>query len=115
MQCELIMIHEEAVKEVREAMPRPEQVEQMAALLKAFSDPTRLKILEALRQSELCVCDIAVIIEASQSSVSHQLSSLKNSKLVKFRKEGKVVYYSLDDEHIADILDRALEHITHEK
>jgi len=113
MQCDLIIIHEEAVEEVRQAMPEADQIERMAGLLKAFSDPTRLKILEALRQRELCVCDLAVIIEASQSSVSHQLAGLKAQQLVKFRKEGKVVYYSLDDDHVADILDRALEHIRH--
>lgn len=113
MQCELIVIHEEAVAEVREAMPGNDQIEAMARLLKAFSDSTRLKILEALRQQELCVCDLAVIIEASQSSVSHQLAGLKALKLVKNRKEGKVVYYSLDDDHVASILDQALEHISH--
>lgn len=113
MECELINIHEDAVQEVRQAMPNPDQIHQMATLLKAFSDPTRLKILEALRQRELCVCDLSVIIGASQSSVSHQLAGLKSQQLVKFRKEGKVVYYSLDDEHVADILDQALVHVTH--
>ena len=113
MKCELVIIHQETVDQVRLAIPDATKIDKVSELMKAFADPTRLKILQALRQQELCVCDLAVIIEATQSSVSHQLSRLRKQHLVKYRKDGKIVYYSLDDEHVSEILDRVLEHIDH--
>jgi len=85
----------------------------LANLFKIFGDPTRIKILHLLTQTELCVCDIATILKMTQSAISHQLRVLKQAKLVKYRKDGKVVYYSLDDDHVYTIITQGLEHISH--
>lgn len=90
-----------------------EIIDEMAELYKMFSDPTRLKILEVLRSGERCVQDIADAVDMSHSSVSHSLSSLRVTRLVKSRKEGKSVIYSLDDRHIEELLDIAKEHVLH--
>ena len=92
-------------------MPRDEMIYDLAEFFKVFADSTRMKIIFALMENELCVCDIANIVKTTQSAISHQLRLLKQSKLVKFRKEGKVVYYSLDDEHISQIVKKGREHI----
>lgn len=92
-------------------MPRDEMIYDLAEFFKVFADSTRMKIIFALMDNELCVCDIANIVKTTQSAISHQLRLLKQSKLVKFRKEGKVVYYSLDDEHISQIVKKGREHI----
>ncbi len=88
-----------------------EDLRRLADLFKAFADPTRVKILRALSVSELCVCDLAAIINLSQSAISHQLRLLRMARLVKFRKAGKMVYYSLDDEHVRRLIDQGLKHI----
>ena len=88
-----------------------EAVIDLADFFKVFADSTRMKIIYALMENELCVCDIANIVQTTQSAISHQLRLLKQAKLVKFRKEGKVVYYSLDDEHISQIVKKGREHI----
>jgi ArsR family transcriptional regulator len=93
-------------------MPEEEYLYDLAELFKVFGDTTRIKILYALFASEMCVCDIASLINMTQSAVSHQLRVLKQARLVKYRKDGKVVYYSLDDEHIKHIFDQGLMHIT---
>jgi DNA-binding transcriptional ArsR family regulator len=111
--CDITCIHEDIVHKVKEASLREEDVQNLSSIFKAFGDPTRLKILYCLKQSEMCVCDISAILEMSQSAISHQLRVLRNLSLVKHRKEGKNVYYSLDDEHIFKILDEGLEHIRH--
>jgi len=80
-----------------------------------FGDTTRIKILYALFASEMCVCDIAALINMTQSAISHQLRILKQARLVKYRKDGKIVYYSLDDEHVKQIFDQGLHHITEKK
>ena len=85
----------------------------LAETFKILSDGTRIKILQALSQEELCVCDLAEVVEMSQSSVSHQLRLLRTARLVKFRKAGKMVYYSLDDEHIVQLFSQGLAHIRH--
>ena len=98
-------------KSMRIKMPRDEMIYDLAEFFKVFADSTRMKIIFALMDNELCVCDIANIVKTTQSAISHQLRLLKQSKLVKFRKEGKVVYYSLDDEHISQIVKKGREHI----
>lgn len=110
--CECNAIHSDIVKKVRALMPEEETLYDLAELFKVFGDTTRVRILCALFESEMCVCDISVLLGMSQSSISHQLRVLKSSKLVKNRKEGKVVYYSLDDEHIKHIFAQGLEHIS---
>ncbi len=109
--CEENLIHPGTVARVRRALPQDEVLYDLAELFKIFGDSTRVKILYALLEGELCVCDLASLMEVSQSAVSHQLRVLKSSKLVKFRREGKTVYYSLADEHVTRILNQGMEHI----
>ena len=109
--CEFIHVHEEIVGKVEKAMPNEQQLIDLSEFFKVFGDSTRIKILYVLSQSEMCVCDIAKLMEVTQSAVSHQLRVLKNSKLVKFRREGKTVYYSLADDHVIHILAQGMEHI----
>jgi DNA-binding transcriptional ArsR family regulator len=109
--CDCDVIHEEVVNKVREAMPQEEILYDLAELFKVFGDSTRIRILWALDASEMCVCDIAAVLNMTQSAISHQLRVLKQAKLVKNRREGKVVYYSLDDAHIKQIFDQGLAHI----
>ena len=92
-------------------MPKDELIYDLAEFFNVFADSTRMKIIYALMEKELCVCDIAKIVGTTQSAISHQLRVLKQSKLVKFRKEGKEVYYSLDDDHIIEIVKKGREHI----
>ncbi|SHE95060.1 MULTISPECIES: ArsR/SmtB family transcription factor [Caloramator] len=109
--CSCSVIHEEVVNEVKNKMPEEELLFDLAEFFKVFGDSTRIKIMYALFEHEMCVCDIAALLNMTQSAVSHQLRVLKQARLVKYRKEGKVVYYSLDDEHIKDIVKEGLEHI----
>ena len=92
-------------------MPKDELIYDLAEFFKVFADSTRMKIIYALMEKELCVCDIAKIVGTTQSAISHQLRVLKQSKLVKFRKEVKELYYSLDDDHIIEIVKKGREHI----
>lgn len=112
--CNCVEVHKDCVSCVKENMLQDEVFMRMAELFKVFGDYTRIKIIYALFKKELCVCDIAEILGMSQSSISHQLRVLKSARLVKFRKEGKVVYYSLDDEHVGNILNTGLSHVEHE-
>ncbi|KJR44189.1 Cadmium efflux system accessory protein [Desulfosporosinus sp. I2] len=98
--CDCNVIHEEIVNMVKGKMPPEENLYNLAELFKAFGDTTRMRILWALAESEMCVCDIAVLSNMTVSAISHQLRVLKQARLVKYRKDGKIVYYSLDDEHI---------------
>ena len=109
--CEETQVHTDAVEQVRARLPRDETLYDLAELFKIFGDSTRVKILYALLEGELCVCDIAKLMEVTQSAVSHQLRVLKGSKLVKFRREGKTVYYALADQHVMSILSQGMEHI----
>ena len=109
--CSCSVIHEDIVNKVRDIMPMEETLYDLAELFKVFGDTTRIKIICALFESEMCVCDIAALLCMNQSAISHQLRVLKQARLVKFRKDGKVVYYSLDDEHIKLIFDLGLIHI----
>ncbi|MBZ4646992.1 MAG: ArsR family transcriptional regulator, lead/cadmium/zinc/bismuth-responsive transcriptional [Petroclostridium sp.] len=109
--CDCNVIHQDVVNAVKEKMPDEENLYDLAELFKVFGDTTRIKILYALFTSEMCVCDIAAVLGMTQSAISHQLRVLKHARLVKYRKEGKVVYYSLDDDHIKQIFDQGLNHI----
>jgi len=110
--CNCNVIHEEVVKEVRGKMPKEENLYDLAELFKVFGDTTRIKILWGLSESEMCVCDIAVLLNMTQSAISHQLRVLKQARLVRSKKDGKVVYYSLDDAHVKQIFDQGMIHIS---
>lgn len=110
--CEVTVIHEDVIASVQQELPEEETLYDLAELFKVFGDTTRIKILCALFESEMCVCDIAALLNMTHSAISHQLRVLKAAKLVKNRKAGKVVYYSLDDDHIKQIFELGLAHIT---
>lgn len=110
--CNCNVIHNDVINKVRENMPKEEALNDLAEFFKVFGDSTRIKIICALFKSEMCVCDLSALLGVSQSAVSHQLRTLKSARLVRYRREGKVVYYSLDDEHIKTIFDEGLNHIT---
>ncbi len=112
--CQKQCFHPEMVATVRESMMTKETLQDLAELFKALGDHTRVKILNALYHSELCVCDLTAILEMNQSAVSHQLRVLRAGKIVKSRKDGKNVYYSLDDKHIFRLLDLGSEHVLEE-
>lgn len=109
--CDFMHVHEEIVKKVEQVMPDEEQLLNLAEFYKVFGDSTRIKILYVLSQSEMCVCDIATLLQMGQSAISHQLRMLKQMRLVKFRRDGKTVFYSLADGHIETILAQGMEHI----
>lgn len=110
--CNCTIIHEDIVNKVKESIPEEETLYDLADLFKVLGDSTRIKILCALFEAEMCVCDIAALLGMTQSAISHQLRVLKQARLVKYKKEGKVVYYSLDDEHVKSIFDQGLIHIS---
>ena len=109
--CEFIHVHDKVVKQVMDVMPEGEELQNLAEFFRIFGDSTRIRILYALSQSELCVCDIASLLGMGQSAISHQLRILKQSRLVKSRREGKSVFYSLADEHVRTIISQGQEHI----
>ncbi len=113
-QCESVEIHEELLKIVDEKMPEEEELYDLAELFKVFGDSTRIRILFVLFEAEVCVCDLAETLHMTQSAVSHQLRILKQNKLVKSRREGKSVFYSLADGHVRTIIDQGREHIEEE-
>lgn len=110
-ECECNLVHENVVERVRATMPDEDTLCDIAELFKVFGDSTRTRIISALFEAELCVCDIAELLSMTKSAVSHQLRILRQTKIVKNRKSGKEVYYSLDDEHISEIFKTALEHL----
>lgn len=110
--CSCNVIHKDIVEKVKSLIPSDEILYDLADLFKVFSDSTRIKILCALFQNELCVCDLAALLNMSQSAISHQLRVLKSSRLVKFRRDGKVIYYSLADDHIEHIFNEGFKHVT---
>lgn len=109
--CEVLCINERKVAAAKRAMKPDATLFKLAATFKVLGDPTRTKIISALLQEELCVCDLASLIGLSQSAISHQLRILRNMNLVKYRKEGRIAYYSLDDDHISAILTAGLKHV----
>lgn len=110
--CEQEQVHEELVRQVEGQLPQDELLYDLAELFKMFGDSTRIKILYALFESELCVCDIARVLGLTQSAISHQLRILKSAKLVQYRREGKTVYYSLADGHVRSIIGQGMDHLT---
>ena len=110
--CTEECVHSDVVKKVSDHLPDDEILYDLAELFKVFGDSTRVRIICALFESEMCVCDIAAVLGMTQSAISHQLRVLKQARLVKYRRDGKTVYYSLSDDHIKTIFDQAFEHIT---
>lgn len=109
--CDANLVHREIVERVSNKMPAEEKLYDLAELFKVFGDSTRIKIIWALFEEEMCVCDIACLLNMTQSAISHQLRVLKQARLVKPRREGKNMYYSLDDQHIEEIFNQGLSHI----
>ena len=109
--CDYIHVHPEIVDSENKQMPDEEILDDLAELFKIFGDSTRIKILFVLLESEMCVCDIAQLLNMTQSAISHQLRILKQSRLVKFRREGKTIFYSLLDDHVCSILSQGLDHL----
>ena len=110
--CDCNVINEDTVKKVSEAMPEEETLYDLAEFFKVFGDSTRIKILWALSKSDMCVCDIAVLLNMTKSSISHQLRILKQARLVKYVKSGKNVFYTLNDLHVLQIFNQGFEHIS---
>ena len=111
--CDCNVIHQEAVDEVLKSMPGEDTFNRLADLFKLIGDTTRCRILFALDQREMCVCDLANVLDMTKSSISHQLAVLRRSGIVRCRKSGKEVYYMLDDDHIVKLFEIGLEHINH--
>lgn len=109
--CDCEVIHEDVVLGTQEKMLSKEEYVDLASLFKMFGDGTRLQILHALEQNEMCVCDLAALLGVTKSAVSHQLKALRLANLVKFRREGQIVYYSLADDHVKAIIDIGMEHL----
>ena len=109
--CEIDYVDEGNVRSAQDAMPQDGVVNALAETFRVLSDPTRVRIIFALSQRELCVCDLAKILGLTGSAISHQLRLLRGQRLVKFRKEGKMVYYSLDDEHITNLFEEGIRHV----
>ena len=109
--CDVTCVHNQIIEAVKEKMPAEELLNELADFYKVFGDATRIKILCVLLRSEMCVCDLAEMLGMSQSAISHQLRVLKQMQLVKNRREGKTVYYSLADGHIQNIISQGMEHI----
>ena len=109
--CEAVEVHEDLLKLVREKLPSEESLMDLAELFKVFGDSTRIRILFVLFEAEVCVCDLAEALSMTQSAISYQLSILKRNKLVKSRREGKSMFYSLADDHVRTIVSQGMEHI----
>lgn len=112
--CDCNVVHKDVVEVVKEKMTDEEMLYDLADFFKVLGDSTRIRIICALFQAELCVCDIANVLNMTQSSISHQLKTLKQARLVKSRRDGKTMFYSLDDEHVQKIFDLGIIHLTHE-
>ncbi len=111
--CDTFSVNKQSVKRIGRRMMSPAAVQRLATTFKVLGDPTRIKILDALSKEELCVCDLAALMEMSSSAVSHQLRVLRDARLVKYRKEGKMAFYSLDDAHVLSLFEQGLEHVGH--
>lgn len=108
--CDCDVIHADVVDKVKTKMPIEDELYDLSDFFKVLGDSTRIRIMWALDESEMCVCDLAVLLNMTKSAISHQLHSLRQANLVKYRKEGKVVYYSLSDDHVKEIFEKGLEH-----
>jgi len=109
--CDVHLVHEDAVHEVLRKRSDPEALTYLADTFQILASPTRLQIVEALARRELCVCDLAAVVGASQSAVSHHLRQLRQMKIVRYRRDGRMAYYRLDDEHISEIFQLGLRHV----
>ncbi len=109
--CDFLCVHEDTVARLKQTLPPEEELMDLADLFKNFADSTRIRMLYLLSESELCVCDISRLLGMSQSAISHQLRILKQSKLVKARRDGRTVFYSLADEHVGTIIGNGMEHV----
>jgi DNA-binding transcriptional ArsR family regulator len=112
--CAETYVHEERVQAALPHVLADVTATRLAETFKALSDPSRVRIVSLLARSELCVCDLAAALDMSQSAVSHQLRTLRDLHLVRWRREGRQIFYALDDEHVTDLFERGLEHVTHE-
>ncbi|WP_022820060.1 ArsR/SmtB family transcription factor [Fusobacterium russii] len=113
--CDCDIVHEDVIKKVKSKMPEDETLSDLSDFFKVIGDGTRIRILWALDESEMCVCDLANVLNMTKSAISHQLRSLREANLVKFRKSGKEVFYSLADNHVKEIFEQGLIHIKEEK
>jgi len=113
--CDCDVIHADVVDTVKKKMPDEDELFDLSDFFKVLGDSTRAKIMCALDESEMCVCDLAVLLNMTKSAISHQLSSLRRANLVKYRKEGKIIFYSLTDYHVKEIFEKSLEHIRENK
>lgn len=109
--CQIYYVDEERVARARARMHDERTVIELADIFKVLAEPTRIRILHAISEEELCVCDIAAVVNATQSAISHQLRILRSARLVKSRKDGKMVYYSLDDEHVRKLFEEGIRHL----
>ena len=112
--CDCNVIHNDVIVKVQGDMPAAEHLYDLSELFKSLGDQTRLKILFALSKNEMCVCDIAALLDMTQSAISHQLRVLRNVRLVRYHKVGKIVYYTLDDNHVNEIFKQGLDHVEHQ-
>jgi DNA-binding transcriptional ArsR family regulator len=110
--CDCSVIHQETVDKVKAAMPDDTLLYDLADFFKVLGDSTRVRIMWALDSSEMCVCDLAVLLNMTKSAISHQLRELRRANLVRSRREGKIVYYSLADDHVRDVFEKGMEHIS---
>ena len=109
--CDYMHAHQEIIDKVETAMPQDEILYDLAELFKVFGDTTRIRILYVLSEAEMCVCDIAQLLNMTTSAISHQLRVLKQAGLVKYRREGKTIFYSLSDDHVKTIINQGMEHV----
>ena len=112
--CSFLCVHEDVVEQVQRSLPEMTHLLRLADLFKTFGDGTRVRILYVLLEAEVCVCDLATLLGMTQSAVSHQLRILKEARLIKARRDGKTVFYSLADDHVATLLKQGMEHICEE-
>lgn len=113
--CDCNVVHRDAVDAALSKMPSDSVIQEISSFFRIIGDPTRSKIISALLESEMCVCDLANVLSMSKSSISHQLAKMRESGVVKCRREGKEVYYSLDDEHVSEIFETTIIHIKHRR
>jgi len=109
--CDCDVIHADIVELVKNKMPGKDELSDLSDFFKVLGDSTRASIISALDENEMCVCDLSVLLNMTKSAISHQLSSLKRANLVKYRKEGRIVFYSLTDDHVKEIFEKSLEHL----
>ena len=111
--CDCHMLHADVVEAVQQAMPTEAQMQRLAEFYKVMGDPTRCKLIFALQQQEMCVCDLANLLSMTKSAVSHQLAKMRESGIVRWKREGKSVIYGLDDAHVSQMFAVTMEHIRH--